>query len=240
MAMGGLRMNLKDSATHILFKELQASEMLAIYLMTSGAEMSENVTRLDLSSIISMLCKRIRSNKANNMNAFEDCNSVLPNDLNEDNLDSYLSQMPDSLTKLDLTKMIYGLCQKLGWVKEDNQNTMEVSITSQPQNKKDSSKDAVDLIRLPQKPAINSYSGEAGQAPTDGMDIVAKSQQKESCDAIVNDISKHKNITKTVKKRACNVSLARKLDIIEASKKSGFSIEDVMKKYGFFVWRKQI
>ena len=30
------------------------------------------------------------------------------------------------------------------------------------------------------------------------------------------------------------ISLAQKLDIIEASKKSGFSIEDVMKKYGFF------
>ena len=28
------------------------------------------------------------------------------------------------------------------------------------------------------------------------------------------------------------ISLAQKLDIIEASKKSGFSIEDVMKKYG--------
>ena len=32
-------------------------------------------------------------------------------------------------------------------------------------------------------------------------------------------------------KRA-RISLAQKLDIIEASKKSGFSIEDVMKKYG--------
>ncbi len=30
------------------------------------------------------------------------------------------------------------------------------------------------------------------------------------------------------------ISLAQKLDIIEASKKSGFSIEDIMKKYGFF------
>ena len=28
------------------------------------------------------------------------------------------------------------------------------------------------------------------------------------------------------------IRLAQKLDIIEASKKSGFSIEDVMKKYG--------
>lgn len=28
------------------------------------------------------------------------------------------------------------------------------------------------------------------------------------------------------------ISLAQKLDIIEASKKSGFSIEDVMKKHG--------
>ena len=28
------------------------------------------------------------------------------------------------------------------------------------------------------------------------------------------------------------ISLSQKLDIIEASKKSGFSIEDVMKKYG--------
>ena len=30
------------------------------------------------------------------------------------------------------------------------------------------------------------------------------------------------------------ISLAQKLDIIEASKKSGFSIEDVMKKYVWF------
>ena len=35
----------------------------------------------------------------------------------------------------------------------------------------------------------------------------------------------------TVWKRT-RISLAQKLDIIEASKKSGFSIEDVMKKYG--------
>ena len=37
---------------------------------------------------------------------------------------------------------------------------------------------------------------------------------------------------KFAEKPTARISLAQKLDIIEASKKSGFSIEDVMKKYG--------
>ena len=52
--------------------------------------------------------------------------------------------------------------------------------------------------------------------------IVTKSLHK-------SPLQDHHNVWKRTR-----ISLAQKLDIIEALKKSGFSIEDVMKKYGFF------
>ena len=109
-------MSLKDYATHNLMKELQPSEMLAIYLMASGAEMSENVTKLNLMSVISLLCKKLKDYKANGTISSTETKprvtSELPNGLTEDNLEQFLAQMSDFLSKSGLTKMIHVLCEK--------------------------------------------------------------------------------------------------------------------------------
>ena len=55
-------MKLKDWAIEILMADLGAScqsSMLAIYLMATGGDMSENVTKLDLTKIIFVLCKQL-------------------------------------------------------------------------------------------------------------------------------------------------------------------------------------
>ena len=50
-------MELKDSAIQILMEELQLpGEMLSIYLMALGTEMSENVTKVALTKVIYFLC----------------------------------------------------------------------------------------------------------------------------------------------------------------------------------------
>ena len=53
-------MELKDSALQILIEELQQpSEMLSIYLMTLGTEMTENVTKVALTKVIYFLCQKL-------------------------------------------------------------------------------------------------------------------------------------------------------------------------------------
>ena len=55
-----VRMELKDSALQILIEELQhPSEMLSIYLMTLGTEMTENVTKVALTKVIYFLCQKL-------------------------------------------------------------------------------------------------------------------------------------------------------------------------------------
>ena len=46
---------LKETAIAILLNELHHSQMIAIYLLTSGAEMPESVSKSDLVKIISFL-----------------------------------------------------------------------------------------------------------------------------------------------------------------------------------------
>ena len=53
-------MELKDFALQILIEELQhPSEMLSIYLMTLGTEMTENVTKVALTKVIYFLCQKL-------------------------------------------------------------------------------------------------------------------------------------------------------------------------------------
>ena len=53
-------MELKDFALQILIEELQhPSEMLSIYLMALGTEMTENVTKMALTKVIYFLCQKL-------------------------------------------------------------------------------------------------------------------------------------------------------------------------------------
>ena len=55
-----VKMELKDSAIQILMEELQLpGEMLSIYLMALGTEMSENVTKVALTKVIYFLCQKL-------------------------------------------------------------------------------------------------------------------------------------------------------------------------------------
>ena len=50
-------MKLNIQGMQILMGELQQNEIWAIHLMSHGKEMTDNVTKVDLSRIISVLCK---------------------------------------------------------------------------------------------------------------------------------------------------------------------------------------
>ena len=50
---------LKAKAFQILQSELQPNEMFAIYAMTKGKELPKSVTRMDLTNIIEVLCKKL-------------------------------------------------------------------------------------------------------------------------------------------------------------------------------------
>ena len=55
--MGPVKMKLNIQGMQILMGELQQNEIWAIHLMSHGKEMTDNVTKVDLSRIISVLCK---------------------------------------------------------------------------------------------------------------------------------------------------------------------------------------
>ena len=54
-----LKMSLKLPVIEMLTAELESRQMLAIYLMDSGREMTESVTKSDLTGIILYLCQRL-------------------------------------------------------------------------------------------------------------------------------------------------------------------------------------
>ena len=53
-------MKLKFEAMQILMEELQQNELWAIYLMGLGKEMTEKVTKANLTNIIKVLCKNLK------------------------------------------------------------------------------------------------------------------------------------------------------------------------------------
>ena len=54
-----MKMVLKGPVIRELSRELKRSQMLAFYLLSSGTAMSELVTKLDLTGIIVVLCKKL-------------------------------------------------------------------------------------------------------------------------------------------------------------------------------------
>ena len=54
-----MKMVLKRPVIRELSRELKRSQMLAFYLLSSGTAMSELVTKLDLTGIIVVLCKKL-------------------------------------------------------------------------------------------------------------------------------------------------------------------------------------
>ena len=58
--MSVVKMKLTFEAMQILMEELQQNEMWAIYLMGLGKEMTEKVTKTDLTNIIRVLCKNLQ------------------------------------------------------------------------------------------------------------------------------------------------------------------------------------
>ena len=54
-----LKMSLKLPVIEMLTADLESRQMLAIYLMDSGREMTDSVTKLDLTGIILYLCQRL-------------------------------------------------------------------------------------------------------------------------------------------------------------------------------------
>ena len=54
-----LKMNLKVTVIEMLTAELEGRQMLAIYLMDSGREMTDSVAKSDLTGIILYLCQRL-------------------------------------------------------------------------------------------------------------------------------------------------------------------------------------
>ena len=57
-------MKLNSQGMQILMGELQPNEIWAIYLMGLGKEMADIVTKLDLTRIISILCKKLNWTEA--------------------------------------------------------------------------------------------------------------------------------------------------------------------------------
>ena len=57
--MSAVKMKLNSQGMQILIGELQQNEMCAIYLMGLGKEMTDCITKLDLTRIISILCKKL-------------------------------------------------------------------------------------------------------------------------------------------------------------------------------------
>ena len=53
-------MKLTFEAMQILMEELQQNEMCAIYLMGLGKDITEKVTKTDLTNIIRVLCKNLK------------------------------------------------------------------------------------------------------------------------------------------------------------------------------------
>ena len=53
-------MKLTFEAMQTLMEELQQNEMWAIYLMGQGKEMTDKVTKTDLTNIIRVLCKNLK------------------------------------------------------------------------------------------------------------------------------------------------------------------------------------
>ena len=58
--MSVVKMKLTFKAMQILVEELQSNEMFAICLMGLGKEMTEMVTKVDLTNIIQVLCKNLK------------------------------------------------------------------------------------------------------------------------------------------------------------------------------------
>ena len=55
----GAQIKLKETAIAILLSELHPTQMIAIYLLASGAEMPESVSKSDLTKIIYVLCTKL-------------------------------------------------------------------------------------------------------------------------------------------------------------------------------------
>ena len=71
-----MKMKLNFGGMAILMDELSKSEMWAIYLMASGQEMTDKVTKADLVRIICVLCKNLDWIEKDN-NPIEIMNTVL-------------------------------------------------------------------------------------------------------------------------------------------------------------------
>ena len=56
--MGG-QIKLKETAIAVLLTELHTSQMIAMYVMASGSEMPESVSKSDLTEIIFVLCRKL-------------------------------------------------------------------------------------------------------------------------------------------------------------------------------------
>ena len=125
-------MKLNFSGMAILMDELTKSEMWAIYMMASGEEMTDQVSKTDLVRIICVLCKKL--DWVENHNSFnylpQEAKSTMEMKLNfrgmailMDALSKsemwaiYLmglgQEIPDKVTKFDLIKIIHLLCKKL-------------------------------------------------------------------------------------------------------------------------------
>ena len=50
---------LKSQTAHLLLSELQPNQVLAVYMMGTGTDMPENVTKGDLIKIIGLLCQKL-------------------------------------------------------------------------------------------------------------------------------------------------------------------------------------
>ena len=57
-SMGG-QIKLKETAIAVLLAELHTSQMVAMYVMASGSEMPESVSKSDLTEIIFVLCRKL-------------------------------------------------------------------------------------------------------------------------------------------------------------------------------------
>ena len=58
--MTAVKIELNFEAMQILMLELQQSQMWAIHLMRLGVEMTDNVTKLDLTKIIEVMGKKLK------------------------------------------------------------------------------------------------------------------------------------------------------------------------------------
>ena len=135
----------------ILMDELTKSEMWAIYMMASGEEMTDQVSKTDLVRIICVLCKKL--DWVENHNSFnylpQEAKSTMEMKLNfrgmailMDALSKsemwaiYLmasgQEMTDKVSKADLVRIICVLCKNLDWV-EQGDKQIELITTRSPE-----------------------------------------------------------------------------------------------------------